>query len=240
MGPMSLRWKPSLEPGANKVDLVKNASINAAIVQTVSVTKSKAAASASLAIPDCSVTRLALKALTEPTAKNVALVRTKASVILKLVHVNVLLGSLEIVVRMVVPRDTLASSVIANADAEGHDATERSVSAFAMQVVMEGDATKNVLDGHTVSDVRKNVIATNIIHTNVTKLMVCVHADPVTKVQHAHKNALEEPSDETARGSASARMVWHATISPVYANVIAQLVSMETTAPKNVVLEHGE
>lgn len=57
---------------------------------------------------------------------------------------------------------------------------ERNVSTFQI-------CFQNVLDGHTVSDVRKNVIATSIIHTNVTKLMVCVHADPVTKVQHAHK-----------------------------------------------------
>lgn len=220
--------------------MVKNASISAAIVQTVSVTKTRVVVNANPAIPDCSVTRLVLKELTEPTVKNVAPVRTKVSVILKPVHVNVLPGSSEIVVKTVVPKDTLASNVIANADAEGHDVTERLASASAMQVVMEGVVTKNVLDGHTVSDVRKNVIAISTIHTNVTKLMVYAPADQDTKDQHAHRSALEEHSAEIARGNASARMVWHATISPVYVSAIAQLVSMETTAQKNAAQVHGE
>jgi len=237
---MLLRWKLSPEPGASKVDLVKNASINAAIVQTDSVTKTRAVANANPAIPDCSVTRVVRKALTEPTATNDAHVKTKVSAIRKPVRVNVLLGSSENIARTVVPRDTLASNVIANADAEGHAATEHLASASAMQVAMEDVATKNVLDGLTVSDVRKNAIAISIIHTNATKLTECAPADPDTKDQHAHKNAQEEHSEGTARGSASVRTVLLATISPACVNVIAQLVSMETTALKNAVLVHGE
>jgi len=191
--------------------LVKIASTNAVIASTAYATRTKAVANVNLAIPDCSVTRLALKERTVPTVRNDAPVRTKVSATLLPGHASALLGSSETVVRMAVPRDTLERNAIVNADAEVHDAIEHLESASAMQVDTEDDATKNVLDGHTVWDARRNAIVTSIIHTNATRLMESVHADLDIKDQHAHKNAAEEHLEETARGSANARTVSHAT-----------------------------
>jgi len=143
-------------------------------------------------------------------------------------------------VRMVVPRDISERNATVNADAEVHDAIERLESASAMLVDTEDDATKNVLDGHTVWDARRNAIVTSIIHTNATRLMEYAHADPDIKDQHAHKNAAEVHLEETARGSANARTVSLAITLPASAIGTAQLASMETIAQKNAVLVRGE
>lgn len=165
--------------------------------------------------------------------------KTKEFAIGKLVHASALLGSSENVARMVVPRECLGRIVIGNAAVVELAATERLEFVSATLADMEGDATKNVLDGRTASAARRNVHATSIIHTNATKLMECAHVDLDIWDPLVPKNAAVTCMVGTATGNASAKKVSVAIISLVHASVIALLDSVERTALKSAALVHG-